>query len=272
MKDGSLQSDGAVAFRTGTTDIWASTLSYRALDETIGGVPDTVAPTVTILAPLPGATLDGPYELRVRVEDQGASMGLKSLVVNWGQAQATYAPGGCAGTGASCSWSQAGATFSTTLLPRDPTSPNAITVTARDHKGNAGTATVSGLLVPFVREVEPNSFWDKSGPRTSSVWHVEGFTMRGDVSQEDEKVCRTNPPSPNLTQPGCGAPPSMGGEPWSYQVWYRFDGRPAFDFCEDWTSTSTRCTARIRWSPASTCQAQPRLGGGRVPLDGAHAA
>ena len=189
MWGGNVWTSEDLTFTANSTDIRGASIAYgRKLKESIGGASDTAAPTVSVLSPTAGATIDKTMDLRVQLTDAGPSMGVNTLRAKGPIGDITFTLGNCGPT-SNCTWSPGDNILSATLPAVNPATPATLEVTAVDNKGNASsTVTVPGLNVPVTYEVEPNACFK----RRPSPFNVQRFTLTGEVSQTDDAKCRSD--------------------------------------------------------------------------------
>jgi hypothetical protein len=166
MKDGNINSTGAMTFTVASTDIWGS-ITYGTLTESIGGAPDTTPPVVTVLSPLPNTSVTWGQTLQVKVQasDTGG-MGLRNVKI----------------TGFGYDKTHSVTEFVNGVLTVDissAVSPATLTVLATDNKGRQTTVSVPGLSGRYPQETEPND--SMSQAQTLNA----GSTIQGTILTTD---------------------------------------------------------------------------------------
>jgi len=220
MWGGNVWTSEDLSLTVASADIRGASIDYgRELKESIGGAPDSTPPMVNVLSPASGATIDKTMDLRVQVADPGASVGVRTVRAKGPIGDITFTLANCGPT-SNCTWSPSDNTLTAMLPAIDPTTPATLEVTATDNKGNASSpGIVSGLNVPAGYEVEPNACYDYySGNlcgRPDSHYHLQRFTLLGEVSQTDDAENRAVPDSPDFKT-----------------LWF-YSGGAKIDFCED---------------------------------------
>jgi hypothetical protein len=178
-----------IALTASSTDIRGANFAYDGtLNESVGGGKDTTPPTVVVFSPSAGSTLDRAMELRLQVIDPGVGVGVRTIRAKGPGGDVTFTLGNCGPT-STCTWSPGDNTLTATLPAIDPTTPATLELTATDNKGNVSPPViVSALEVPVTHEVEPNACFNRS---RSNRFHVQHFTLVGEVSQADDAQCRS---------------------------------------------------------------------------------
>jgi hypothetical protein len=154
MRDGNIDSTGAMAFSAASTDIWGSIL-YGSLNETIGGVKDTTNPTISVLSSSITATYTENAVVTVQASDLG--MGLRGVRLQGLGNDRTYDIADCGPGSALCTASALDSTITVTAFEVKSDTTTSLQVTAIDNKGNTTMAPpVTGILIAYPAEKEPN--------------------------------------------------------------------------------------------------------------------
>jgi hypothetical protein len=125
------------------------------LNESIGGVPDTTNPTITILSSNITATYTENAVVMVQASDLG--MGLRGVRLQGLGNDQTYDIADCGQGSALCAASALDSTLTVTAFKvNSDTTPLALQVTAIDNKGHSTSASVTGILLDYPAEKEPN--------------------------------------------------------------------------------------------------------------------
>jgi hypothetical protein len=156
MRDGNIDSTGAMTFSAASTDIWG-TIHYGTLNESIGGAPDTTNPTITLVSNLTNTSLTYHTAIEVKVEASDVGMGLKGIqLVGLGNTTTYYIANCKAGSGF-CTTSALDSTITMSVTVNHPSSLQALQLTAIDNKGNTTNAPlVTDIAVHMPLETEPN--------------------------------------------------------------------------------------------------------------------
>jgi len=166
MQNGGISSTGALTFSAASTDIWG-TITYGSLSETIGGLPDTSKPSVTVTSPLPNAAIPWHQPLQVTLQASDVGMGLKSVQIKGLGHDKTYTLADFVGS-----------TLTATISA--PDLPETLDAIATDNKGNTNTVSVAGLTIHYPAEAEPNdSLATAQALALGGI--IEGHIVNGDA-------------------------------------------------------------------------------------------
>jgi hypothetical protein len=213
MKDGKIVSTGAMTFIAATTDIWA-TIHYGSLTETIGGAPDSTNPTITVLSSKITATYSENTEVKVQASDVG--MGLRGVRLQGLGNDTTYDIADCGPKSALCTASALDSKLTMSFYVNDATSPNTLQVIAIDNKGNTTTVPVTGIMIGYPAEMEPNDIPPEQAQTLKLYGGIEGNIQTGDAGF-------TYPQADPIFNNKEGVP--------KMEDWYKVT------CCEEWTSS-----------------------------------